>query len=93
MGMQTDVKSGFCFAAASTAVVTERTRLRGVTISYPSGGTVQVTNGNGGAVLFTFQAPATAGSVNVLIPGEGILASAGLYVTCAASTTANVFYG
>jgi hypothetical protein len=93
MGMQTDVKSGVCFAGASTDVVPYSTRLKGLTISYPSGGTVAVTDGNGGATLFLFSAPAAAGSISILIPGEGIRATTGLYVTCAASTTANVFYG
>lgn len=91
--MQTDVKSAACAAGASTTAVAYRTRLKGLTISYPSGGTVVVTNGNGGATLFTWTAPAAAGDTCVFIPGEGIVASAGLYVTCAASTTANVFYG
>ena len=91
--MQTDVISSACAANTSTSVTTSRVRLKGLTISYASGGTVSVANGNGGSVLFSFTAPAAIGSINVVIPGEGVLASAGLYVTCAASTTANVFYG
>jgi len=93
MAMQTDVKSGIGFAGATTDVTTNRTRLKGLTISYPSGGTVTVKNGNGGDTLFIFSAPAAAGSISILIPGQGILATAGLSVICAASTTANVFYG
>ena len=93
MAMQTDVKSAACAAGASTTAVSVRTRLKGLTISYPSGGTVVVTDGNGGATLYSFTAPLVAGSTNILIPGQGILATTGLYVTNAAATTASVFYG
>lgn len=91
--MQTDVKAASCAANGSTTAYADRTRLRALTISYASGGTVAVTDGNGGATLFSFTAPAAAGSVHVIIPGEGILANTGLYVTNAASTTAVVYYG
>ena len=91
--MQTDVKAASCGAGASTTAFSGRTRLRGLTISYPSGGTVSVTDGNGGATLFSFTAPAAIGTTHVIIPGEGILANTGLYVTCASSTTAVAFYG
>lgn len=94
--MQTDVKSAVCAAGASTTAVSTRTRLKGLTISYASGGTVVVTDGNGGATLYSFTAPTAVGavgSINILIPGEGILAYTGLYVTNAAATTASVFYG
>lgn len=93
MAMQTDVKSAVCAAGASTTAVSTRTRLKGLTISYASGGTVVVTDGNGGATLYSFTAPTAVGSINILIPGEGILAYTGLYVTNAAATTASVFYG
>ena len=38
-------------------------------------------------------APAAAGTVNVLIPGEGILCRTNITATTAASTTIVVFYG
>jgi hypothetical protein len=93
MAMQTDVKSETCAAGASTTAVSVRTRLKGLTISYASGGTVVVTDGNGGPTLYSFTAPTVAGTTNVIIPGQGILATTGLYVTNAAATTASVFYG
>ena len=89
--MQTDVKSAACAAGATTVAFNGRTRLRGLVISYPSGGTVTV-NDNGTAV-FSFTAPAAIGATNVIIPGEGILCSTSVSVVCAASTTAIVFYG
>lgn len=91
--MQTDVKSAACAANGSTSAYANRTRLKALTISFASGGTVSVTDGNGGATLFSFTGPAAAGCVHIIVPGEGILAYTGLYVTCAANTTAVVYYG
>lgn len=92
--MQTDVKASACAAGASTTAFSGRTRLRALTISYPSGGTVTVKDGgSSGATIFSFTAPAAIGTVHVIVPGEGILANTDLYVTCAASTTAIAYYG
>jgi hypothetical protein len=93
MTMQTDVKSATCAAGVSTTAFTGRTRLKGLTISFASGSTVVVTDGSGGATLYSFTAPLTAGATNILIPGEGVLAYNGIYVTTAVATTASVFYG
>jgi hypothetical protein len=93
MGMQTDVKSGYCPAGATTTVFAGRTRLKGLVISYPSGGTVVVTDGAGGAGLFNFTALAVIGTISITIPGEGVLATNGIYVTTSAATTVNVFHG
>lgn len=91
MAMQTDVKSvertttGTAYAAPA--------RLKGLVISFATGGTVVVRDGGGsGAVVFQFTAPATAGVVPVMIPGEGILCSRDIHVTLS-SATATVFYG
>jgi hypothetical protein len=91
--MQTDVKSGYCPVGATTTVFAGRTRLKGLVISYPSGGTVVITDGAGGATLFDFTALAVIGTISINIPGEGVLAQNGLVVTTAAATTVNVFYG
>lgn len=92
MPMQTDVKSAACAAGAATAVTGNRTRLKALTISFVSGGTVVATNGIS-VTLFSFTAPATGGAIHIIIPGEGILAEGGLTVTCGASTTAVAYYG
>ena len=93
MGMQTDVKSGYCPVSATTVVTSERTRLKGLVISYPSGGTVVVKDGEGGPTIYEFVALAVIGSICVVIPGEGILAANGIAVTTAAATTVSIFYG
>ncbi len=45
MSMQTDVKSAACAAGAATAVTGNRTRLKALTISHTTSGTVSATNG------------------------------------------------
>ena len=94
MAMKYDVQSGTAAANTSTTVVSYRVRVKGLVISYPSGGTVTIKDGGtNGTTVFSFTAPAAIGSVNIVIPGEGILCETDVYVTCAASTTAVVFYG
>ena len=91
MAMQTDVKSaqrttsGTAYAAPA--------RLKGLVISFATGGTVVVKDGgSGGATVFSYTAPAAAGTVNVIIPGEGILCRTDIYVAVT-DATATVFYG
>lgn len=91
--MQTDVKSANCPVGATTVVTAARTRLKGLVISYPSGGTVVITDGVGGDTLYEFVALAVIGTICITIPGEGILAENGIVVTTAAATTVSVFYG
>lgn len=91
MAMQTDVRSaertttGTAYAAPA--------RLKGLVISFATGGTVVVKDGgSGGTTVFSYTAPAAAGTVNVIIPGEGILCRTDIHVTLS-SATATVFYG
>tara|TARA_R110000823_G_C15823515_1_gene489505 strand:- start:428 stop:706 length:279 start_codon:yes stop_codon:yes gene_type:complete len=91
--MQTDVKSAFCPVSATTVVTTNRTRLKGMFICYPSGGLVTVRDGAGGPIIFNFDDLAVIGTVSVVIPGEGVLAPNGIVVETSAATTVNIFYG
>jgi hypothetical protein len=92
--MQTDVKSGTAAAATSTAVTSFRARIKALALTYTSAaGNISITDGNGGATLFSFTPAAAAGSLYMLFPGEGILAETGIYVTNGTGTTATVFYG
>lgn len=91
MAMQTDVKAiertttGTAYAAPA--------RVKGVLISFATGGTVVVKDGGAsGTTVFSYTAPAAAGTVNVLLPGEGILCRTDIHVTLS-SATATVFYG
>ena len=96
--MQTDVLSAHLSAAGSYYV--GRTRLKGFVISpkASTAATFEIRNGSStGAVLYTMDI-ASLGTPNtfyILIPGEGILASTGLYLTLSIGsvTGITVFYG
>lgn len=92
--MQTDVKSGTAGAGASTSITTYRSRVKAIALTYTSSaGVITITDGNGGVTLFSYTPAAVAGSLYMLIPGEGILSQNGIYVTNGTGTTATVFYG
>ena len=98
MAMQTDVLSAHLSAAGSYYV--GRTRLKGIVISpkASTAATFEIRNGSStAAVLYTMDI-ASLGTPNtsyILIPGEGILASTGLYLTTSVGTVTGitVFYG
>lgn len=91
MAMQYDVKaaerttSGTAYAAG--------TRVKGLVVSFATGGTVELKDGgSSGVSRFKYTAPAAAGTTNILIPGEGIVFRTDVYVALS-SATATVFYG
>jgi len=96
--MQTDVLSAHLSVAGS--YYAGRTRLRGIVISpkASTAATFEIRNGSStGAVLYTMDI-ASLGTPNtfyILIPGEGILASTGLYLTLSVGsvTGITIFYG
>ena len=91
MSMQYDVKA--IEKTSSAAVFAGPARVKEITISYASGGTVAIKDGgSGGTTVWSFTAPAAAGSINVLLPGEGIKCNTSVYVTLS-SATATVVYG
>ena len=96
--MQTDVKSAHLSAAGSFCA--GRTRLRGIVVSpkVTTAATFEIRDGSStAAVLFTMDLASVATPVNfnITIPGEGILASTGLYLTTSTGTVTGieVFYG
>ena len=91
MTMQTDVKS--IEKTSSGTAFAGPTRLKSLTVSYASGGTVSVKDGgSSGTTVWSFTAPAAAGSVHILLPGEGIRCTTDVYVALS-SATATVTYG
>ena len=88
--MQTDVKSTACANAATTTVFNGPARVKGVAISYASGGVVSVANNTSN--VFVFTAPAAAGTINITVPGEGIRCEGSVTANCVGAT-AVVFYG
>ena len=88
--MQTDVKAAE--AIVSGSIFAGRARVRGLTINYASGGTVAIKDGgSSGTTVWSFTAPAAAGSVNVLLPGEGILCVTSIYATLSSATVTVIY--
>jgi hypothetical protein len=95
---QTDVKSAHRSTAGS--YYAGRTRLKGfvLTPAVSTAATFEIRDGSAsGAVLFTMDIASlgTPNSTYILIPGEGILAAVGLYLTLSTGsvTGITVFYG
>jgi hypothetical protein len=95
---QTDVKSAHRSTAGS--YYAGRTRLKGfvITPAVSTAATFEIRDGSAsGAVLFTMDIASlgTPNSTYILVPGEGILAAVGLYLTLSTGsvTGITVFYG
>ena len=98
MSMQYDVKSAHRSTAGSFYAT--RTRLKGfvVTPAISTACTFEIRDGSAsGAILFTMDitSQTVANSTYILVPGEGILASTGLYLTLSVGslTSLSVFHG
>ena len=98
MTMQYDVKSAHLSAAGT--YYSGRTRLKGMVVSpkATTAATFEIRDGSAsGEVLYTMDIPSlgTPNTFNILIPGEGILAKNGLYLTLSVGsvTGITVFYG
>jgi hypothetical protein len=96
--MQTDVRAAHLSSAGS--FMTGRTRLKGIVVSpkVSTAATFEIRDGgSGAAVLFTMDIASVTTPVNfnITIPGEGILATTGLYLTTSTGTVVGieVFYG
>lgn len=91
MAIQFDVKASE--KTASGTVFAGPARVKGLTVAYASGGTVTIKDGGAsGTTVWSFTAPAAAGSVSILLPGDGIKCNTDVYVALA-SATATVVYG
>lgn len=89
--MQYDVKAAS--VAVTGSAVGGPVRVKGLTISYASGATVVLKDGGtGGTARYSFTAPAAAGAINVLLPGEGIRFFEDVYATLTGATVV-VYYG
>ena len=101
MAMQTDVKStkpltstGAFLDQGNSAV--GRARIKGVyAVCGASAGSVVISVGSGGAVVLTLNTPtaSTEGTVQLLLPGEGILVESAVYGTVTNTTSTVLFYG
>jgi hypothetical protein len=91
MAMQYDVKAKSL--EASGVIFGAPTRVKSLVVSFASGGTVVLRDGgDSGTIVFTYTAPAAAGTINIIIPGEGVRFNTAVYATLADATVV-VFYG
>jgi hypothetical protein len=80
----------------SAAVLTKRHRVMGVVISTASGATGNViiydnaSAASGTVILEIDEKP--QGTTDIMVPGDGILAKNGVYVSLPANVTATIFY-
>lgn len=102
MAMQTDVKvtkpltATGVFKTQTDANVSFRTRVKGIYIQNgASAGSVVVSDGQGGSVLFTLETSASAdtGDFYIPVPDQGVLAENGLYGTVTNTASITIFYG
>jgi len=83
-------------AHASSALINRRCRLRGVVVNTGSGASGDVTfydnaSAASGSVLLEVDEKAQS-TVDIIIPGDGILAKNGVYVSLPANVSATIFY-
>lgn len=91
MTMQYDVKA--VEVTTSGSALAYGARVKGLTLSFASGGTISLKDGgSSGTVKFSYTAPAAAGSVHILLPGEGILFNTSIYAALS-SATVTIYYG
>lgn len=102
MAMQTDVKSTKpldatgAFKTQADDTIGFRTRIKGIYAACgTSAGSVVISDGQGGNTLFTMATPtaASAGTVYIILPDQGILAENGLYGTVTNTASITIFYG
>ena len=95
MTMQYDVKSAYS-ATFPAQLYTGRTRLKSIAfLGNGTGGTFTIYDGtdNTGPILYQFKFSTAVQPFQILIPGEGILASNGLYIVGTTLSAITVTYG
>lgn len=102
MAMQTDVKvtkplsTTGVFKTQTNADCNFRTRIKGIYVKNgASAGSAVVSDGLGGAVLFTLETSPSAdtGDFYIPVPDQGVLAENGLYGTLTNTASITLFYG
>jgi len=94
MTMQYDVKAAH--TNGTGLLVGYRTRIKSIIFcSSNTAGTIKLTDGTAnGPELFQIDTGTNSNTVNILLPGEGILASVGVYVATYTNVTSlTVIYG
>lgn len=91
MGYMSDVQS--TYLAADGAIFSGRTRVKAIYISPDAGvGSVQITDGNGGPVLYRVDVPAGSSAIYMSLPEDGILFKDGAYADLTTVISATFFW-
>jgi len=90
--MQTDVKSATVTSEGSAYA--GRARVKALSfVTTGTAGSVQIEDGDGGAVKLNIATAGVADTQYVLVPGEGVLFETGIWVVPTNVTSVTVFYG
>ena len=92
MGMQTDVKAATVTSEGSAYAA--RARVKALSfVTTGTAGSIQIEDGDGGAVKLNIATAGVADTQHILLPGEGILFENAVWVVPANVTSVTVFYG
>jgi hypothetical protein len=91
MAFMSDIQS--TYRITDGAIFTGRTRLKGIYVSPDTGsGSVSVTDGNGGTVLYKIDVPAGSSAIYMNLPEDGILFKSGAYADLTSVISATFFW-
>ena len=91
MGYMSDLQS--TYRTTDGAVFTGRTRIKAVYVSPDAGtGSVSITDGNGGTVLYRIDVNAGSSAIYMSLPEDGILFKNGAYADLTSVISATFFW-
>jgi hypothetical protein len=91
MGYMSDVQS--TYRSTDGAIFTGRTRVKAIYVSPDTGvGSVKITNGNNGTVLYQIDVPAGSSAIYMNLPEDGILFPDGAYADLTTVISATFFW-
>ena len=91
MAFMSDVQS--TYRTTDGAIFTGRTRLKGIYVSPDTGsGSVSVTDGNAGTVLYRIDVPSGSSAIYMSLPEDGILFKNGAYADLTSVISATFFW-
>jgi hypothetical protein len=91
MGYMSDVQS--TYRTTDGAIFTGRTRIKAIYVSPDTTvGSVSITDGNGGTVLYRIDVPAGSSAIYMSLPEDGILFKNGAYADLTTVISATFFW-
>jgi hypothetical protein len=91
MAYMSDIQSTYLDADGD--IFTGRTRIKAVYVSPDTGvGSIEITDGNGGSVLYKIDVPAGSSAIYMSLPEDGILFKNGAYADLTNVISATFFW-